>query len=199
MFIATKEYGGEFLEPVLSKETHDYHFGKHHAAYVNNLNAFAENDSTIASKTLVEIIKSKHSIDHGIYNNAAQVWNHDFYWKSLARYKSSAPSSYMLERVSQDFGSMEQFQTEYRKNGLSLFGSGWSWLVLNKNDNKLQIMNTQNADNPLIFDNLVPLLTIDVWEHAYYIDYRNDRGRYLDSIIQNCINWQFAEENLRKE
>lgn len=196
MFVASKEYGRDFLEPVLSGDTHDYHFGKHHVTYVNNINSFVENNPSLSGKSLEEIIKSKHNIDHKIYNNAAQAWNHDFYWKSLAPYKTSIPSAAMTNMINRDFGSVDEFQEEYKKQALSVFGSGWSWFVYNKDARKLQILNTQNADNYLVFGHIVHLLTIDVWEHAYYIDYRNDRGKYLDSIILSCLNWQFAEHNL---
>jgi len=172
----------------------DFHHGKHHNAYVTNLNKLiAETD--LAGKTLEDIIKAtvNDADKTGIFNNAAQVWNHTFYWQSMKPNGGGVPSGDIAEKIIADFGSHDNFISEFKTAGLTQFGSGWAWLVLK--NNKLEIMKTTNADTP-IAHGIMPLLTVDVWEHAYYLDYQNGRGNYLDSFFNNLINWDFVNSNL---
>ena len=176
------------LEPHISKETIQYHHGKHHAGYVNNLNRLIK-DTEFAEMTLEEIIRKS---DGSIFNNASQVYNHNFYFNGISS-KKSLPSYTLAEQIERDFGSMEQFKERFLQTSVSLFGSGWVWLSMNKED-KLIIEERSNADNPIVDENR-PLLTCDVWEHAYYIDYRNARAEYLEKWWE-LVNWDFVSDNL---
>ena len=176
------------LEPHISAETLSYHHGKHHAGYVNKLNALIPG-TPYEHMSLEQIIK--HA-DGAIFNNAAQIFNHDFYWKGLSG-SATSPSAELASLIERDFGSMEAFREEFLNAAAGLFGSGWSWLVMNK-EGKLAIRTTSNAATPLRTDE-TPLLTCDVWEHAYYIDYRNARPDYLLKWWEK-INWRFVSDNL---
>ncbi len=182
-----------FLEKI-SEETFEYHHKMHHNAYVVNLNELLKSRVELQDKTLEELIilSSKDQSMAGIFNNAAQIWNHTFYWHSITPNYIS-PEGKILEMINRDFGSVEQFNSEFEKAGLTQFGSGWAWLVLK--DNHLSIMKTSNGDNPICYG-YIPILTCDVWEHAYYIDYRNKRGGYLKDFISRLINFEFANNNL---
>lgn len=184
-------YAKSALAPHISEETLDYHYGKHHLAYVNNLNKLLEG-SPLASESLEHIIRYSNG---GIFNNAAQVWNHTFYWHSLSPKGGGQASGEIMKLIDRDFGSFDAFKTAFTQCAISTFGSGWAWLVLNK-DKKLDIVSTSNAATPLTTE-ATPLLTCDVWEHAYYIDYRNARPSYIDAFWA-LVNWQFANENLKK-
>lgn len=187
-------YEKDALEPHISSRTLTFHYGKHHNAYVTNLNKLIEG-TDLANETLENIIKKTvHDTDKaGIFNNAAQVWNHTFYWQSIKPNGGGLPSGGIAEKILADFGSYDNFVELLKNSGLTQFGSGWAWLIL-KND-KLEIMKTSNADTPIAHD-IKPLLTVDVWEHAYYLDYQNGRGNYLDVFINNLINWEFVNSNL---
>ena len=178
------------LEPYLSAETLSYHHGKHHAGYVNKLNALIEGTEYV-QKPLEHIVKYA---DGPIFNNAAQVFNHDFYWHSLSP-AASSPSVELSDLIARDFGSMEAFKKAFLAAAAGLFGSGWAWLTLNREE-KLAIEATSNADTP-IRHGRIPLLTCDVWEHAYYIDYRNARPDYLENWWK-LVNWKFVSDNLAK-
>jgi Fe-Mn family superoxide dismutase len=183
-------FGRNDLEPFLSAETLDYHHGKHHRAYVDNLNRLTQ--STAQENTpLEELIKTTEG---GVFNNAAQVWNHTFYWNCLKAGGNSSPSAAFEARLAAAFGDFELFRERFSEAAVGRFGSGWAWLVENP-DGTLAITTTANADNPLR-DGATPLLTCDVWEHAYYIDYRNARPAYLKEFW-SFINWEFVESNLR--
>ena len=179
----------EALEPYISEETLKYHYGKHHLGYVNKLNSLVSG-SALAEKTLEYIIKNESG---KIFNNAAQIWNHDFYWQCLAPKNGQKMGEKLLTAINNDFISFDEFKNQFKEKALDNFGSGWTWLIKNANGS-LEIINTSNANNP-IKENKNPLLTCDVWEHAYYIDYRNDRGNYFDNFW-NIINWGFVEKNL---
>jgi Fe-Mn family superoxide dismutase len=176
------------LEPYISKETLQYHYGKHHAGYVNKLNALIK-DTGFMQLTLEEIIKKA---DGGIFNNASQVYNHDFYFNGMSS-QPSAPSDTLTEWIKRDFGSMEEFKDTFLQTAADLFGSGWVWLCINKEGN-LIIDALSNAENPLLQEH-IPLLTCDVWEHAYYVDYRNARVDYLEKWW-GVVNWDFVSQNL---
>jgi Fe-Mn family superoxide dismutase len=181
-------YEESALEPYISAETISYHYGKHHAGYVNKLNTLIEG-TEYEEKSLEHIIKYARN---GIFNNAAQVYNHDFYWKGLGR-ADTTPSVELLDLIERDFGSMKGFEEAFLTAAAGFFGSGWIWLVIS-DEKKLTIKMTTNADTPLRHGD-TPLLTCDVWEHAYYIDYRNGRPTYLENWWK-LINWQFVSNNL---
>lgn len=187
-------YEKNALEPHISSNTLNFHHGKHHNAYVTNLNKLVEG-TNLANETLEDIIKktANDSDKAGVFNNAAQVWNHTFYWQSMKPRGGGLPSGDIAEKISTDFGNYENFIEQLKNAGLNQFGSGWAWLVLK--NNKLEVIKTSNADTPLAYD-IKPLLTVDVWEHAYYLDYQNGRGNYLDAFINNLINWEFVNSNL---
>jgi Fe-Mn family superoxide dismutase len=177
------------LAPHISAETIDFHYGKHHQAYVTNLNKLVEGKPE-ASKTLEEIILSS---DGGVFNNAAQIWNHTFYWSSMKAGGGGKPSGRLLELVNRDFGSADSLLQQLGEAAKTQFGSGWAWLV--EEGGKLKVIKTANADLPMKHGQKA-LLTCDVWEHAYYIDYRNARPNYVDAFLKNLVNWDFAAKNL---
>lgn len=179
------------LEPIISAETLEFHYGKHHQAYLNNLNGLVEGKPE-ATMPLDELIMKAEG---AVFNNAAQVWNHSFYWNCLKPGGGGEPSGALLEAIDRDFGSFDAFKEEFSGAAAKLFGSGWAWLVLD--GGKLKITQTSNADLPMKHGQTA-LLTIDVWEHAYYIDYRNARPKYIEAVFDNLLNWDFAEQNLAR-
>ena len=186
-------YNIKDLEPYISENTLNFHYGKHHQAYINNVNNLIK-DTELEAKTLEEIIKAtaNDASKLGIFNNAGQVWNHTFYWHSLKPKGGGEPKGKLREKIEQDFGGFENFKEQFKQAGVTQFGSGWAWLVLE--NGKLKITKTSNADMPLVH-NQKPLITVDVWEHAYYLDYQNRRPDYLGVFIEHLINWEFAENN----
>ena len=182
-------YALDALEPHISKETLEYHYGKHHQTYVTNLNNLVKG-TNLENKSLEELIKTTEG---GIFNNAAQVWNHTFYWNCLAPNAGGAPTGKIAEAINKAFGSFEEFKKQFNDAAAKNFGSGWTWLV-KKADGSLAIVNTSNAATPVSGEDK-PLLTVDVWEHAYYIDYRNARPGYLEHFWA-LVNWSFVEANL---
>ncbi|WP_295430942.1 Fe-Mn family superoxide dismutase [uncultured Thiodictyon sp.] len=181
-------YAKDALAPVISAETIDYHYGKHHQAYVTNLNNLIPG-TEFESLSLEDIILKSSG---GVFNNAAQVWNHTFYWNCLSPTGGGAPTGALAAAIDAKFGSFEDFKKAFTQSAVTNFGSGWTWLVKNA-DGSLEIFNTANAGCPLT-SGKKPLLTVDVWEHAYYIDYRNARPKYLETIWDK-INWDFAAAN----
>ena len=182
-------YSMDALGPHISAETLEFHYGKHHKSYVDKLNAAVEGTPN-AEKSLEDIIKSA---DGGLFNNAAQVWNHTFYWNCLAPNGGGEPKGKLADSINDAFGSFAKFKEKFTEAATTQFGSGWAWLV--KNDSgKLEITKTPNAETPLT-TSATPLLTCDVWEHAYYIDYRNARPKYVDAFW-NLVNWDFVAKNL---
>jgi Fe-Mn family superoxide dismutase len=182
-------YAQDALEPHISKETLEFHYGKHHNTYVVKLNGLLEGTPD-EDKSLEEIVKSSSG---GVFNNAAQVWNHTFYWNCLSPNGGGEPSGALATAINVHFGSFDDFKTKFTDSAVNNFGSGWTWLVQNA-DGGLEIINTSNAATPLT-DGVTPLLTVDVWEHAYYIDYRNLRPKYMEAFWA-LVNWDFAEGNL---
>jgi len=182
-------YSNDALSPHISAETIEYHYGKHHQTYVNNLNNLVKN-SEFEKLTLEQIIMKSSG---AIFNNAAQVYNHTFYWNSLSPKGGGTANGPILKEIEKEFGSFTKFKDEFTKTAIGTFGSGWTWLVKSKSG-KLQILSTSNAGCPLT-DNLKPILTCDVWEHAYYVDYRNARPKYIEAFW-NLVNWDFANNNL---
>ncbi len=183
-------YANNALEPHISAETIDFHYGKHHQAYVTNLNKMTEG-TEFAALGLVDIIRKSQG---GMFNNAAQVWNHSFYWNCLSPNGGGEPSGKLLDAINAAFGSFAKFKEEFTKTAIGTFGSGWAWLV-QRADGSLALASTSNAATPITGDD-TPLLTCDVWEHAYYIDYRNARPKYLDAFW-NLVNWNFAAGQMK--
>ena len=188
-------YSKDALVPYISEKTLDFHHGKHHQTYVTNANKLLDG-TDLANETLENIIKKTagDAAKVGIFNNAAQVWNHTFYWRSMKPKGGGPPTGEVAQKIQQDFGSYEKFAEELKNAGFTQFGSGWALLVLK--NGKLEVMKTANADTP-IAHGLKPILTVDVWEHAYYLDYQNRRADYLDAFIKNLINWDFVNACLR--
>lgn len=184
-------YGLDELAPHISKETLEFHYGKHHQAYVTNLNNLIKG-TKYEKMTLEEIILSA---DGGVFNNAAQIWNHSFFWNCLSPKCHGFPVDEIKESIEKTFGTFEKFKEEFNKQALSNFGSGWTWLVKNR-DGAISILNTSNADLPLRHDK-IPLMVVDVWEHAYYIDYRNSRANFLNAFW-NLVNWEFVNNQYKK-
>ncbi len=188
-------YAQDALEPHVSARTLEFHYGKHHKAYVEKLNA-AIDGTDYDSLSLEEIIhRSLAEEKGGIFNNAAQVWNHQFLWQSMTA-TGTEPSAPLAEAINKAFGDMDGFRESFKAAAMGQFGSGWAWLVAN--GDKLEIRTTGNAGTPLT-DDVVPLLTLDVWEHAYYLDFQNERNRYIDAFLDNLINWDFAAGNFSSE
>ena len=182
-------YEKDALEPHISAETLDYHYGKHHATYVTKLNGLVEG-TDLESKSLEEIVKTSEG---GVFNNAAQVWNHTFYWNCLSPNGGGEPTGALADAIVAKWGSFEDFQAAFNDKAVNNFGSSWTWLVKTV-DGGLDIVNTSNAGTPITEEGVTPLVTVDLWEHAYYIDYRNVRPDYLKGFWA-LVNWDFAAEN----
>jgi Fe-Mn family superoxide dismutase len=187
-------YPDTALAPYISQNTISFHYGKHHKAYVDNtLKMIAGTD--LADASLEDVIKAAAGKPDrkGLFNNSAQVWNHTFYWKSLSPKGGGEPGGKLMDRIKTDFGDFAKLKDELGKAAVTQFGSGWAWLVLD--GGKLKVEQTANADNPMVAGK-TPLLGIDVWEHAYYLDYQNKRPDYVTAVIDKLINWEFAAQNL---
>ncbi|MEM9458215.1 MAG: superoxide dismutase [Myxococcota bacterium] len=184
-------YAKDALAPHMSAETFDYHYGKHHQAYVNKLNALTEGTPN-ADKSLEELIRTTEG---GLFNQAAQVWNHTFFWNSMKPSGGGEPTGEIAQAIAKNFGGLGEFKEAFTTAAAGRFGSGWAWLVKNS-DGSLAITSTANAGNPLTDDQL-PILTLDVWEHAYYVDYRNARPKFIGAYLDHLVNWDFANQNLR--
>jgi len=192
--LAPLPYAEDALAPSISARTISFHYGKHHQGYVKKLDELVSG-TDLAGKPLEEIIKaSAGQLDKAaIFNNSAQVWNHDFFWKSMKPNGGGAPSGKLLDMIQRDFGGLENLKKQLTDAALGQFGSGWAWLVLD--GTTLKVTKTSNADLPLVH-NQVPLLTIDVWEHAYYLDYQNLRKDFVAAFLEKLVNWEFAQKNL---
>ena len=188
------DYSKSSLSPHMSEETLDLHHGKHHQTYITNLNNLIKN-SGLENSSLEEIVKktSADSSKIGIFNNAGQHWNHILFWKCMKPKGGGALPGKLEKRINSDFGSVDKFKEQFIQAGVTQFGSGWAWLAIDKG--KLVVTKTANASNPLV-NNMKPILGCDVWEHSYYVDYRNRRPDYLKSFIENLVNWEFVESQL---
>ena len=188
------DYSNDGLSPIMSEETLDLHYGKHHQTYITKLNEFIK-DTEMIDMSLEQIILKSYADKNmiGLFNNASQHWNHNLFWKCMKPNGGGNIPPKLEKRLVSDFGSVENFKTEFKNAGVTQFGSGWCWLSIN--DGKLKISKTANAVNPLI-ENMKPILGCDVWEHSYYIDYRNRRPEYLDKFVNNLINWEYVESLL---
>lgn len=187
-------YSKDALEPHISAETLEFHHGKHHASYVNNLNKLVEGKDE-SKKSLLDLVRSASG---GIFNNAAQAWNHEFYWKSMKPGGGGAPTGEIAKKIDEAFGSFDNFKEQFSSMASGHFGSGWVWLCYCQKSQKAVVCQTHDASNPIReSSSCYPLLTCDVWEHAYYIDRRNDRASYIKAWW-SVVNWDFANENLEK-
>ena len=186
-------FAKDALAPVMSAETFDYHWGKHHKAYVDKTNGML-GEKGLEGASLIEVIKAaKDKGDKGLFNNSAQIWNDSFFWQCLSPQCSTSPSGRLKDMIDSDFGGQQQLLEMLATESANHFASGWGWLILN--NGKLEVTSLHDADTPVVHG-MTPLLTIDVWEHAYYIDYRNERPRFLKSVLENVINWDFVAQNL---
>ena len=182
-------YAKDALAPTISEETLEYHYGKHHQTYVDKLNGLVPG-TEFEGKSLEEIIKSSSG---GVFNNAAQIWNHTFYWNSLSPNGGGEPTGALADAIKATFGSFDDFKAKFNDSAVNNFGSSWTWLV-KKADGSLAIVNTSNAATPITEEGVTPLITVDFWEHAYYIDFRNARPKYLEGFW-SLVNWEFAASN----
>ena len=187
-------FGASDLAPTISSQTVQLHYGKHHAGYYVNLNRVTEN-TPYAALTLEEIVvkSGREARDQAIFNQAAQAWNHDFYWKVLKPGGSRQPTGKLAEAIDRDFGGFEKFKSLFGSRANAIFGSGWAWLV--QDGPKLSLMDTSNADTPIAYGKR-PLATIDVWEHAYYLDYQNRRADHVEALLKNLVNWDFVRDQM---
>jgi len=194
--LPTLPYAMDALAPVISSETMSFHYGKHHKAYVDNLNKLVAG-TDLAETPLEQVIKSVagKADKAGIFNNAAQIWNHTFFWNSLRPGGGGAPTGAVAPAINAAFGSFDNFKKEFANAAMTQFGSGWAWLVAERG--ALRIMKTPNADTPLTTGQTA-LLTVDVWEHAYYLDYQNRRADFVAAVIDKLLNWEFANANLAR-
>jgi len=181
---------------VISEETFDYHHGKHHAAYVQKANELLP-EAGLEGATLSQAIHAAKATGKAtLFNQVGQIWNHSFYWLCLSPEKQR-PTGRLLDRIQQDFGTLDDMLTQFKAEAVDHFASGWAWLILN--NGKVEITSLHDADTPVAYEGMQPLLTLDVWEHAYYIDYRNARPDYVDALLNNAINWEFVAQNLDGE
>ncbi len=189
------DYAKNALAPIMSEETLDLHHGKHHQTYITNLNNFIK-DTDMVGMSLEEIVhnSSKDKSKAGIFNNASQHWNHELFWKCMKPNGGGSMPKKLEDRIKSDLGSIEEFKKQFIQAGITQFGSGWCWLSIDEN-NKLVVSKTPNAENPLIH-NMKPILGCDVWEHSYYVDYRNRRPEYLENFFEKLVNWEFVESHL---
>jgi Fe-Mn family superoxide dismutase len=188
-------YPRDALEPFMSAETLDFHYGKHHKAYIDKTNQLLAAKGGSGSTSLIEVVRrARDEGDTKLFNNSAQAWNHSFFWQCLAKPEGQKPQGRVMRMIEESFGNAEGMLTALKEEAVNHFASGWAWLVLDRDT--LKITSLHDADTPLVYDGMKPLFTLDVWEHAYYIDYRNERPRFAESVLANIINWDFVEQNL---
>jgi len=187
-------YPRDALAPHMSAETLDFHHGQHHRAYVTKTNQLLE-DKPLSGASLVEVVReAKRNGDTKLFNNSAQLWNHSFFWQCLAPAQGQQPSGKLAQLIDQSFGGAEAMLKKLAEEAAEHFSNGWAWLLLDRG--ALRITSLHDADTPLVHDGMVPLFTLDVWEHAYYIDYRNERPKFADAVLGNIVNWDFVARNL---
>ena len=188
-------FAQDALAPVMSAETLEYHWGKHHRAYVNKTNELIGSLPELSGASLVEVVRAaRREGNNKLFNNSAQLWNHSFFWQCLAPSEGQRPSGKLEHLINDAFGSSEALIEKLQDEAVNHFANGWAWLVLDRGT--LRITSLHDADTPLVHDGMVPLFTLDVWEHAYYIDYRNERPRFASSVLTNIVNWDFVGQNL---
>ena len=187
-------YDRKALDPVMSAETLDFHYGKHHKAYVDKTNELIATDPSLAGASLTNVVRSARREGNAkLFNNSAQLWNHCFFWQCLSPEKQQ-PSGKLAQLIDDGFGGIDPMLQKLGDEAVNHFSNGWAWLVLDRD--QLKITSLHDADTPLVHDGMVPLFTLDVWEHAYYIDYRNERPKFVTSVLSNIVNWNFVAQNL---
>ena len=188
-------YSEDALAPHMSAETLQYHYGKHHKAYVNKTNELIQNEQGLSGASILQVVRdAKRNGDNKLFNNSAQLWNHSFFWQCLAPAQGQKPSGKLAHLIDDGFGNAENMLAKLKEEAVNHFASGWAWLVLDRG--ALRITSLHDADTPIVHEGMVPLFTLDVWEHAYYIDYRNERPKFADAVLSNIVNWDFVAENL---
>jgi len=188
-------FAKDALAPHMSRETLDFHHGKHHQAYVTKTNELLRDERELSGSSLALVIREAHRAGHSkLFNNAAQLWNHSFFWQCLAPAEGQRPGGKLAHLIDDAFGNADTMLDKLHDEAVNHFGSGWAWLVLDRG--ALRITALHDADTPLVHEGMVPLFTLDVWEHAYYIDYRNERPRFAAAVLKNIVNWEFVAENL---
>ena len=188
-------YSKDALAPHMSAETLEFHHGKHHKAYVNKTNELIENEHGLSRASLIQVVReAKRNGDNKLFNNSAQLWNHSFFWQCLASAQGQKPSGKLAHLIDDAFGGADNLLAKLKEESVDHFASGWAWLVLDRG--ALRITSLHDADTPIVHDGMVPLFTLDVWEHAYYIDYRNERPKFAETVLSNIVNWEFVAENL---
>ena len=188
-------FAKDALAPHMSAETLDYHHGKHHKAYVTKTNELLEKETSLSGASLIEVVRgAKSSGNAKLFNNSAQLWNHSFFWQCLAPANGQQPEGRLAQLIQDEFGGTETLLKTLQEEAVNHFASGWAWMVLDRD--KLRITSLHDADTPLVHDGMVPLFTLDVWEHAYYIDYRNERPKFAIAVLKNIVNWDFVAQNL---
>jgi Fe-Mn family superoxide dismutase len=187
-------FAKDALAPHISAETMEFHHGKHHAAYVKKTNALVE-EKGLGGTALSQVIRTaRERGEKGLFNNSAQLWNHSFFWQCLAPAEGQKPGGRLARMIEEGFGGVEPMLKKLEEEAVTHFSNGWAWLLLDRD--QLKIASLHDADTPLVHEGMVPLFTLDVWEHAYYIDYRNERPKFVSSVLQNIVNWDFVERNL---
>ena len=188
-------YARDALAPHMSAETLEFHHGKHHKAYVTKTNELIADDQTLSGASLVQVVREARRAENSkLFNKSAQLWNHSFFWQCLAPAQGQQPSGKLATLISDAFGSADNLLQKLQEEAVNHFSNGWAWLLLDRGS--LRVTSLHDADTPLVHDGMVPLFTLDVWEHAYYIDYRNERPRFASSVLANIVNWDFVAENL---
>ena len=188
-------YARDALAPHMSAETLDFHHGKHHNAYVTKTNELLQAEAELSGASLAQVIREAHRAGNAkLFNNSAQLWNHSFFWQCLAPARGQKPEGKLEHLINDAFGNVEAMLQKLQEEAVNHFASGWAWLVLDRGS--LRITSLHDADTPVAHDGMVPLFTLDVWEHAYYIDYRNERPKFASTVLSNIVNWDFVAENL---
>ena len=188
-------FAKEALQPHMSAETLDFHYGKHHRAYVNKTNELIEEKPELRDASLIQVVReAKRGGEAKLFNNAAQLWNHSFFWQCLAPAQGQKPEGKLAHLIGDAFGGADAMLAKLKEEAVNHFASGWAWLVLDRGS--LRITSLHDADTPIAHDGMVPLFTLDVWEHAYYIDYKNERPKFADAVLSNIVNWDFVGQNL---
>jgi Fe-Mn family superoxide dismutase len=188
-------FSEDALAPYMSAETLQFHHGKHHKAYVNKTNELIEKEQGLNGASVLQVVReAKRSGDNKLFNNSAQLWNHSFFWQCLSPAQGQKPSGKLSHLIDDAFGNADNMLAKLKEEAVNHFASGWAWLVLDRG--ALRITSLHDADTPIVHEGMVPLFTLDVWEHAYYIDYRNERPKFADAVLSNIVNWEFVAENL---
>jgi Fe-Mn family superoxide dismutase len=188
-------YPEDALEPHMSAETLQYHYGKHHKAYVNKTNELIQGEQGLSGASVLQVVReAKRNGDNKLFNNSAQLWNHSFFWQCLAPAQGQKPTGKLAHLIDDGFGNAENMLAKLKEEAVNHFASGWAWLVLDRG--ALRITSLHDADTPIVHEGMIPLFTLDVWEHAYYIDSRNERPKFADAVLSNIVNWNFVAENL---